>query len=149
VNPRKDGGENRGATVERSTQVAEYGWVRSPVNRDRGASRDATPPTPPYVRVRIRRFGGLSVPQLCHGRQTQPPEASIVEGAVQRVGEAQSPRPLGAEDGLAGRPLRDIETTEFPISSATRLPLDPGDTTQTLDTLDLKEAKALLDDLAQ
>ena len=29
-------------------------------NRDRGASHDAAPPTPPDIRVRIRRFGGLS-----------------------------------------------------------------------------------------
>src|SRR5262249_21810892 len=28
-------------------------------NRDRGASRDASPPTPPDIRVRIRRFDGL------------------------------------------------------------------------------------------
>ncbi len=25
-----------------------------------GEPRDSSPPTPPYVRVRIRRFGGLS-----------------------------------------------------------------------------------------
>ena len=30
------------------------------LNRDRGESRDSSPPTPPYVRVRIRRFAGLS-----------------------------------------------------------------------------------------
>ena len=29
------------------------------VNRDRGEPRDPSPPTPPYIRVRIRRFGGL------------------------------------------------------------------------------------------
>ena len=29
-------------------------------NRDRGDSRLSSPPTPPYMRVRIRRFGGLS-----------------------------------------------------------------------------------------
>jgi hypothetical protein len=26
------------------------------IDRDRGAPHDAAPPTPPYVRVRIRRF---------------------------------------------------------------------------------------------
>jgi hypothetical protein len=31
------------------------------MDRDRGESRDSTPPTPPYVRVRIRRFDGLSM----------------------------------------------------------------------------------------
>jgi hypothetical protein len=29
-------------------------------NRDRGKPHGSSPPTPPYVRVRIRRFGGLS-----------------------------------------------------------------------------------------
>ncbi len=29
-------------------------------NRDRGEPRDSSPPTPPYIRVRIRRFTGLS-----------------------------------------------------------------------------------------
>src|SRR5262249_14158384 len=29
-------------------------------NRDRGESHDSAPPTPPDIRVRIRRFGGLS-----------------------------------------------------------------------------------------
>ena len=32
-----------------------------PVDRDRGGSRDPTPPTPPCVRVRTRRFGRLCV----------------------------------------------------------------------------------------
>ncbi len=29
-------------------------------NRDRGEPHSSTPPTPPDMRVRIRRFGGLS-----------------------------------------------------------------------------------------
>jgi hypothetical protein len=33
---------------------------KSANNRDRGDSRLSSPPTPPYMRVRIRRFGGLS-----------------------------------------------------------------------------------------
>jgi protein-tyrosine-phosphatase len=30
------------------------------MNRDRGDDRSSSPPTPPHMRVRIRRFGGLS-----------------------------------------------------------------------------------------
>jgi HEAT repeat protein len=30
------------------------------VNRDRGKPRGSSPPTPPYMRVRIRRFGWFS-----------------------------------------------------------------------------------------
>src|SRR5271169_1070599 len=76
-----------------------------------------------------RRFGGLSVQQLLHGRQAQTFEVRIGEGAVHCIRGTQSPRPLGAEDGLTGRPFGDVETTEFPVSPATRLPLDPDDAT--------------------
>src|SRR5215210_6943157 len=36
-------------------------------NRDRGEPRGSAPPTPPYVRVRIRRFGGLRAGLHAHG----------------------------------------------------------------------------------
>src|ERR1700694_3923654 len=39
-------------------------WLRNKgmgPDRDRGESHDSSPPTPPYVRVRIRRFDGLSM----------------------------------------------------------------------------------------
>ena len=58
------------------------------------------------------------------------PEAFVGEGAVQRFRRAQSPRPLWAEDGRTGRPFGDLQALEFPIASATRLPLDPDDATQ-------------------
>ena len=77
-----------------------------------------------------RRFGGLSVHQLFHGRQAQTFEARIGEGAVQCVREAQSPWAFWAENGLAGRRPKDAKTTEFMIPPAARLPLDPGDATQ-------------------
>jgi len=32
----------------------------APLDRDRGKPRGSSPPTPPDMRVRIRRFGGLS-----------------------------------------------------------------------------------------
>ena len=49
-------------------QVVEKGTVTlklsnmlgTPRNRDRGKPRGSTPPTPPYIRVRIRRFDRLS-----------------------------------------------------------------------------------------
>src|SRR3989442_3462927 len=77
-----------------------------------------------------RRFGGLSVHQLFHGRQAQTFEASVGEGAVHRVREAQSPRTFRAEDGLTGRRPRHAEMAKLMISLAPRLPLDPDDATQ-------------------
>ena len=49
---------------------------------------------------------------------------------MQRFREAQPPRSLWAEDGRTGRPFGDIETTEFTIALAARLPLDPDDAAQ-------------------
>jgi hypothetical protein len=43
-------------------------------NRDRGEPRDSSPPTPPYIRVRIRRFTGLSA----NGFFSSAPEAQTV-----------------------------------------------------------------------
>src|SRR5262249_87420 len=45
-------------------------------NRDRGKSRDSSPPTPPDVRVRIRRFGGLSRPRHRDGSQAKGPQGA-------------------------------------------------------------------------
>ena len=40
------------------------GWRPLAIDRDRGNPRDSSPPTPPYIRVRIRRFAGLSADSL-------------------------------------------------------------------------------------
>jgi hypothetical protein len=45
-------------------------------DRDRGESRDSSPPTPPDVRVRIRRFGGLSRPRHRDGSQAKGPQGA-------------------------------------------------------------------------
>ena len=45
-------------------------------NRDRGEPRGSSPPTPPYVRVRIRRFGGLCRPRCRDGSQAERTEES-------------------------------------------------------------------------
>src|ERR1700738_3581732 len=45
------------------------GWAK----RDRGEPHGPSPPTPPYVRVRIRRFDGLS--GMTAAREGRPSEA--------------------------------------------------------------------------
>jgi putative transposase len=78
-----------------------------------------------------RRFGGLSVHQLFHGKQPETCEACFGEGAVQCFRRTQPPRSLRAEDGRTGRPLRDFEPTKLTVALSSRLPLNPGDATQT------------------
>src|SRR5512142_2364634 len=77
-----------------------------------------------------RRFGGLSACDHFHGDKPMMREASVGKGAMQGARRTQSPRPLWAEDGRTGRLLGDLEALEFPVASATRLPLDPDDATQ-------------------
>ena len=43
-----------------ATETIPGGNVSDDRNRDRGKPHGSSPPTPPYMRVRIRRFGGLS-----------------------------------------------------------------------------------------
>jgi hypothetical protein len=60
-----DGNVRRDAqgNAERSDRRRAEGEGTSAIfrsNRHRGTGRPASPATPPYMRVRIRRFGGLS-----------------------------------------------------------------------------------------
>ena len=41
-------------------------WAIVQANRDRGEPRGSAPPTPPDIRVRIRRFAGLSTGDVSH-----------------------------------------------------------------------------------
>src|SRR6266851_7382079 len=64
---------------------------RNAVNRDRGEPRGSAPPTPPYVRVRIRRFGGLSSTLGHQGCDAKRGEEGLREGNVERGAVAQPP----------------------------------------------------------
>ena len=72
----------------------------SSTHRDRGEPRGPTPPTPPYIRVRIRRFGELS---------SQPPlyEATGGRGLVAHIvavaSVPASPRHWASPSGLGAQ----------------------------------------------
>src|SRR5216684_2281010 len=66
------------------------------INRDRGEPRGSAPPTPPYVRVRIRRFGGLSSTLGHQGCDAKRGEEGLREGNVERGAVAQPPRAMWA-----------------------------------------------------
>jgi hypothetical protein len=51
--------------------LPEVGAVLAAVNRDRGASRDATPPTPPGIRVRTTAVRRIKRPPVYPWRTTQ------------------------------------------------------------------------------
>src|SRR5271166_2527313 len=94
--------------------------------------RLTTPPLPHHRAYGSvpRRFGGLSAHQCLHGEQAMILEAFVAEGAMHRARRAQPPRSLWAEDSRTGHLVRDLETTEFAIAVAARLPLNPDGATQ-------------------
>ncbi|HVA17685.1 MAG TPA: ABC transporter permease, partial [Candidatus Dormibacteraeota bacterium] len=47
------------------------------IDRHRGTGRPVSPATPPYMRVRIRRFGGLSYRSRDHKRKPEPRKVGI------------------------------------------------------------------------
>jgi hypothetical protein len=92
----------------------------SPVNRDRGEPRGSSPPTPPCVRVRTRRFGGLSL----------PPCGRTDRGFVSRIAAAASvPVPPGrraSPSGLGGQAGQYRSSAAWPPRDACRYsPLPP------------------------
>ncbi len=67
----------------RSSVCGDDAVVLAAINRDRGASCDATPPTPPCIRVRTRRFGGLSGGKGRHGDESVLGERLVAQRAVE------------------------------------------------------------------
>src|SRR5262249_46182617 len=101
------------------------------VNRDRGTSRDATPPTPPGIRVRTTAVRRIKHPLASPLEAVRDDGNGFGEAAVQGFRKTQPPRSLWAEDGRTGRAFRNVEATQFTVALAARLPLDPDDATQT------------------
>ena len=63
-------------------------------NRHRGLRRPLSPATPPYMRVRIRRFGGLSRNRTNHRRKPKLCKVGIRQGNVQSGRVRESPRAM-------------------------------------------------------
>ncbi len=100
------------------------------LNRDRGYLT-----MPPLTDHRAygsvpRRFGGLSARQRLYGKLAMILKAFVAEGAMQRARRAQPPGSLWAENGRTVHLVRDLEATEFAITVAARLPLNPYNATQ-------------------
>src|SRR5713101_4593535 len=97
-------------------------------NRDRGESRDSAPPTPPCVRVRTRRFGGLCTPRAQPG-EAERVEVGIGKRDLQGLGGAGAPR-TGSTAAESRRALADAALAQFLATPARALPLGPAVTAQ-------------------
>src|ERR1051325_11038672 len=99
-------------------------------NRDRGQSRDCTPPTPPDIRVRIRRFVGLSGRQGRDGGKAERSEEHDWHGDCQRGTVREPPGAMRATGGLCRQIPADAAAPQFDKTSLSTLPLFPGDGAQ-------------------
>src|SRR5262244_790563 len=68
------------ATAQAPVLFCRPGLVGLTPNRHRGNGRPLSPATPPYMRVRIRRFGGLSGIRTNHRRKPEAGEVGIGQG---------------------------------------------------------------------
>jgi len=80
-------------------------------------------PTPPYVRNRIRRFGGLSTPSIT-ARKTAVVEVGVANCKVQSFRTAWPPRAARPVD-IRGQPRLNAQHSEAKPSSPRRAPLKP------------------------
>src|SRR5450756_1517706 len=94
-------------------------------DRDRGEDRSSAPPTPPYVRVRIRRFDWLCVSTLDQGRKSKRREIGIRQGLVQSRALAHTPRAAPRACGFCRRLPAHTPPDQFRIPLAACLPLSP------------------------
>src|SRR5712691_5886363 len=86
-------------------------WAYLPsrlTNRDRGKLRGSPPPTPPDMRVRIRRFGGLSNRVHSSSRNPKRVEVSVGQRDAERRRVRQPPRSEGATSRLSGQVFAHI-----------------------------------------
>ena len=99
-------------------------------NRDRGEPRGSAPPTPPDIRVRIRRFGGLCRLLGREGSQAERAEEGVRQGNGERGAVAEPPRAMWAAGGLCRQVPADAAASQLGKAGASTLPLLPGDGAQ-------------------
>jgi hypothetical protein len=81
---------------------------KSASNRHRGSGRPLSPATPPYVRVRIRRFSSVELEYVQQPRKTERIEVSNRKCGLQGRAVGQTPGPMGTAGGLCREGMSDI-----------------------------------------
>src|SRR6266540_3617567 len=90
-----------------------YSFAGKRPNRDRGAPRGSSPPTPPSIRVRTRRFGRLCDIGRSKGSGADGCEERIWQGNGERGAVADPPRAVHAAGGLCRQMVPDTSTTQL------------------------------------
>ena len=94
------------------------------IDRDRGEPLGSAPPTPPYVRVRIRRFERFRLTRFDQGQETERFEVGIGKSHGERFTPGDMP---GATDaaGHVAQLSRDSECDECCSATPWCFPLAP------------------------
>ena len=103
----------RNAPVGHASLLSRTG---SSDNRDRGESHDSSPPTPPYIRVRIRRFDRLSTVGVSR-------RAGESDSGVRRNGFGPCERRIRASPFLIAAQASDLDIRphgQFEVSTSKR-----------------------------
>ncbi len=78
------------------------------VNRHRGESHLSSPATPPYMRVRIRRFSSVELEYVQQPRKTARIEVSNRKCGLQSRAVGQAPGSMGTAGGLCREVMSDV-----------------------------------------
>src|SRR5258708_12341881 len=113
-----------GATRE-GRRVAILDGIRTMGNRHRGSGRPLSPATPPYMRVRIRRFSSVELEHVQQPRKTERIEVSNRKCGLQGRAVGQTPGTMRAAGGLSREGNAEIPPTHPPQPHPAPPPLVP------------------------
>src|ERR1035437_4195806 len=94
-------------------------------NRHRGSGRPLSPATPPYMRVRIRRFSSVELEYVQQPRKTDRIEVSNRKCGLQGRAVGQTPGTMRAASGLSREGRSDIPLAQLRKPHLAALPLLP------------------------
>src|SRR5439155_5280023 len=95
------------------------------VDRDRGGGHPPTPPTPPCIRVRTRRFETFGLTLLEQRRKTTIAEIGIRKRDIQSFRMGQMPWAMTTAGGVIGQPTTHTQLNQHRPATALGFPLPP------------------------
>src|SRR6266496_3006305 len=94
-------------------------------NRHRGESHLSSPATPPYMRVRIRRFSSVELGRIQQPRKTERIEVSNRKCRLQGRAVGQTPGTMRTAGGLSREGRSDVPLAQFLKPHLATFPLLP------------------------
>src|SRR5579863_9455838 len=99
-------------------------------NRHRGSGHPLSPATPPYMRVRIRRFSSVELGHVQQPWKTERIEVSNRKCRLQGRAVGQTPGTMRTASGLSRKGRSDVSLAQFYKPHLAALPLLPDHRSQ-------------------